>query len=176
MPIGAYLSQYLANFYLSEFDHYIKEQLHCKYYIRYMDDLIILDKSKEHLHELAIDIKQYLNTKLNLVLNQKRQVFPVDIRGIDFVGFRHYHGYTLLRKSTLRRMKKTLIKIQTKVNNSEELTYTDYCACNSYRGWLKWCNSRNLYLKYLAPLEKPLNHYYYTQIKNKGGNLHEGRR
>lgn len=50
VPIGSYLSQYLANFYLAYFDHWLKEKLHLKYVVRYMDDLLIFHHSKQVLH------------------------------------------------------------------------------------------------------------------------------
>lgn len=56
IPIGSYLSQYFANFYLCYFDHWLKEELKCKYVVRYMDDIIILDSSKDFLHKVRKQI------------------------------------------------------------------------------------------------------------------------
>jgi len=85
LPIGNYLSQYLANFYLSYFDHWIKEQKAVKYYYRYADDIVILHSNKQALHNLLSDIKQYLKA-LKLEVKDNHQVFPVAARGIDYVG------------------------------------------------------------------------------------------
>ena len=170
LPIGSYLSQYLANFYLTEFDHWLKEQKHVKYIVRYMDDIVILSDNKKYLHKLKKDIEDYLNNKLNLHLNNKWQIFPVDARGIDFLGFLHYHNHKYkLRKKTCKRYKKLCLSIQKKIRKGQPLTYSDWCACNSYRGWLKWCNSNGLYFKYLYPLEPYLKEYYLIEIKGKGG-------
>jgi RNA-directed DNA polymerase len=99
VPIGNYLSQYFANFYLSYFDHWMKEVKDVKYYFRYADDLVILSDNKQYLHQLLHDINTYLNEHLRLQVKKNYQVFPVAARGIDFVGYVHYHTHTRVRKS-----------------------------------------------------------------------------
>lgn len=111
LPIGSYLSQYLANFYLAYFDHWLKEEKHVKYVIRYMDDIVILSDNKEFLHQLRKNIQKYLKNNLKLELKSNYQVFPVESRGVDFVGYISFHDYTLLRKKTKQNFKKSLIKI-----------------------------------------------------------------
>jgi RNA-directed DNA polymerase len=91
VPIGNYLSQYFGNLYLSGLDHWAKEQRHCKYYFRYCDDIVILHKDKNHLANLRKEISGYLKEKLNVTLKENWQVFPVAIRGIDFVVYILFH-------------------------------------------------------------------------------------
>lgn len=147
IPIGNYLSQWSANLFLSDFDHWMKEEKKCKYYYRYMDDVVILMKSKEELHRLLRDIKVYMaNIKLELKGNY--QVFSVDIRGIDFLGYRIFRKYTLLRKSTSSNLKRKMRKLKKK----PYLTASDNCSIQSYSGWLKWCNSYRLKNKYMKGL------------------------
>lgn len=148
IPIGNYLSQYSGNFYLSDFDHWIKEQKHIKYYYRYMDDIVILHSSKEYLHELHQEIDEYMRNELDLTIKDNWQVFPTRTRGLDFVGYRFFDNYTLLRKSTCKSMKKKMLALRRK----EELTFNDYCSIQSYIGWLRHCNSYRLQLKYTVPL------------------------
>ena len=148
VPIGNYLSQYFANFYLTYFDHWLKEEKKCKYVLRYMDDIVILHNDKEFLHNLKREIDVYLKNELDLKLKENWQIFPTDIRGIDFVGYRTFRNYKLLRKSTYKRMKTKCKKLKRK----NVLSFSDYCTVNSYLGWLKWCNSYNLSLKYINPL------------------------
>lgn len=62
VPIGNYLSQYFANLYLSELDHLCKEELKCKFYYRYADDIVILSDDKDFLHKVLIYIKLYVHT------------------------------------------------------------------------------------------------------------------
>lgn len=145
IPIGNYISQYLANFYLTYFDHWIKEKLAVKYYMRYMDDIIILHNSKEYLHYIRKEIEKYLTDELQLTIKENWQVFPVDICGIDFMGYRHFRNYTLLRKSTYKNFKRKMNFI----NKKNYLTKSDICSIRSYEGWLIWCNSYNLRRKYI---------------------------
>lgn len=76
----------------------MKETKRVKYYWRYADDIVILAPNKEVLHELLHEIRAYLKG-LKLRVKRNYQVFPVDSRGIDFLGYVFYHTHTLLRKS-----------------------------------------------------------------------------
>ena len=137
LPIGNYLSQYFANFYLTYFDHWIKEVKGVKYYFRYADDIVILSDSKEYLHELLSEIRLYMTEKLNLTIKDNYQVFPVTNRGIDFVGYVFRHTHTLLRKSIKQNFARMLIK-----NKNDK-------SIASYKGWALHCNSKNLINKLL---------------------------
>jgi RNA-directed DNA polymerase len=140
VPIGNYLSQFLANLYLSYFDHWLKEDKQVKYYYRYADDIVILAETKEYLHGLRTDIETYLLQELNLNLKGNYQVFPVESRGIDFVGYVFYHTHILMRK----RIKKNLCK-QIAQLNKRKITPQEYkIKICSRMGWAKHCNSRNL--------------------------------
>lgn len=110
LPIGNYLSQHFANLYLTYFDHWLKEKKGVRYYFRYCDDLVILSHDKAFLHQLLAEIKEYLGDKLKLVVKSNHQIFPVAARGIDFVGYVSYHGYTRLRKSIKKRFAKAMSK------------------------------------------------------------------
>jgi RNA-directed DNA polymerase len=137
VPIGNYLSQYFANFYLSPFDHWLKEQKKVKYYFRYADDLVFLSGSKEYLHQLLSDIRMYLADNLKLSIKPNYQVFPIESRGIDFVGYVHFHTHVLLRKS----IKKNFARMIANRYNAASIA--------SYNGWLKHCNSQTLKTKLL---------------------------
>lgn len=136
VPIGNYLSQYFANFYLSYFDHWLKEELKISYYFRYCDDLVILGKTKEELHIILHKIREYLSVNLDLRIKENYQIFKVSIRGIDFVGYKSFHTHILLRKS----IKKRYIKMLKYDCNQRSIA--------SYNGWLLFCNSINLQKKY----------------------------
>lgn len=165
IPIGNYTSQYLANFNLTYFDHWLKEEKGAKRVIRYMDDIVIFHNSKEFLHELRVDIEEYLAENLKLELKSNYQVFPSRVRGVDFVGYRHFGSHVLLRKSTATRLKRNISSINKKYDNGEEMDYSDWCSINSYKGWIKWCNSYNLYKKYIKPLNKASRKFYLKNIK-----------
>lgn len=138
LPIGSYLSQYFANFYLSGFDHWIKEIKRVKYYFRYADDIVILSASKSDLHRLRFEIQQYLYQHLKLQVKSNYQVFPVNT-GIDFLGYVFYsHKYTLLRKS----IKQRFIKMIKHNRNPSSIA--------SYKGWISYCCGKNLWNKYVG--------------------------
>lgn len=136
LPIGNYLSQYFANFYLTYFDHWLKETKRVKHYFRYADDLVILSGSKEYLHELFASIKEYLTVELKLTVKSNYQIFPVASRSIDFVGYRFYHSHTLIRKSI-------------KQNFARKVKAGHVASIPSYTGWIGHCNGKNLIKKLL---------------------------
>lgn len=167
IPIGNYLSQYSGNYYLSSFDHWIKEVKGIKYYYRYMDDIVILSNSKEHLHQLLKEIDEYFRTELKLKIKENWQVFPTFSRGIDFVGYRIFLGYSLLRKTTCKQMKVKMVGIRKKVESGHEMSYSEWCSINSYKGWLIHCNSYRLKAKYIDPIQSYSDEYYIKNIKRK---------
>ncbi len=142
IPIGNYLSQYFANFYLTYFDHWIKEEKQVKHYWRYADDIVILSSSKDHLHGLLKEIRNYLSENLKLQVKENYQVFPVASRGIDFLGYIHYHTHTLLRKT----IKKRFARKVSKGASRESLA--------SYLGWAKHADCKNLVKKLIPDYEK----------------------
>lgn len=167
IPIGNYLSQYSGNFYLAKFDHWVKEVKHIKYYYRYMDDIVILGNNKEELHALRKEIDGIFKTKLKLKVKENWQVFPTFKRGIDFVGYRVFMNYSLLRKSTCKQFKKKMITINKKRLNNQELTFSEWCSINSYKGWLMSCDSHRLSEKYISPIQGYADKYYLHHIKRK---------
>lgn len=143
VPIGNYLSQFFANLYLAYFDHWLKEELRVKYYYRYADDMVILSDSKDQLRSWLVAIKLYLTNVLKLKLKDNYQIYPVDSRGIDFVGYKLYHTHTLLRKSIKYKMFKLIRRYKEGKITLEDLSH----RMASYFGWLKYCDSKNLLKK-----------------------------
>ena len=141
VPIGNYLSQFFTNLYLTYLDHWIKEQKKVRYYFRYADDIVILGGDKQQLRDLFYDIQDYLNNKLKLNFKDNWQIFKVDSRGIDFVGYRVFHTHTLLRKRIKKRFCKKINKLNKKQNLDKDTYKQKIC---SYIGWIKYCNGRNL--------------------------------
>lgn len=141
VPIGNYLSQFFANLYLTYLDHWIKEQKKVRYYFRYADDIVILGGDKQELRDLFYNIQYYLNNKLKLNFKNNWQIFKVDSRGIDFVGYRIFHTHTLLRKSIKKKFCKKINKLNKKQNIDKDTYKQKIC---SYIGWIKYCNGRNL--------------------------------
>lgn len=81
---GNFTSQWFANFYLQDLDHYIKEKLKIKYYLRYMDDMLLFGRNKKELHKCRGLVDEYLH-KEGLRLKENWQLFKTDSRPIDFL-------------------------------------------------------------------------------------------
>ncbi len=112
IPIGNLTSQLFANIYLNELDQYIKRVLREKYYIRYMDDFIILGTDRKKLEHIKERIRSFLYTTLKLILHpNKSTVFSLMPNGIDFLGYRVFTHHIELRRSTVRRWKKKFKKL-----------------------------------------------------------------
>ncbi len=157
VPIGNYLSQYFGNLYLSGLDHWVKEQKQCKYYFRYCDDIVILNSNKQYLSILRKEISTYLKNNLKLKVKENWQIFPVKIRGIDFLGYRFFHDYILLRKSISNKFKKKIKYIK---KNYKILTPINILSSvMSYWGWMKYADCYTLQNKYI-------NNEIKTIIKN----------
>ena len=109
IPIGNYTSQYFANIYLNELDHYVKEKLKIKYYIRYMDDFIFLVKTKEEAKYYKDCVENFVNNRLNLELNPKSKYFP-NYLGIEFCGYKIYETHLLLKRRCKLKIKKNINK------------------------------------------------------------------
>lgn len=165
IPIGNYMSQYSGNFYLSSFDHWVKEELHVKHYYRYMDDVVIFSSSKEELHEIHRKVTAYTRDYLHLNIKGNYQIFPTKVRGVDFVGYRFFGEYTLLRKSTAINFKRKMRACRKKMENNIPPTYSEWCSFNSYKGWLGNCDSYRLSKKYIEPLIDYMQDYYEKEVK-----------
>lgn len=108
IPIGNLTSQLFANIYLNKLDQFAKHKLRAKYYIRYMDDFLVLGFDKKELHRVKEGIREFLRNKLNLELHPKKaNIFPVE-KGVDFLGYQIFGTHRLLRKSTVRRFVKRI--------------------------------------------------------------------
>lgn len=108
IPIGNLTSQLFANLMLNDLDHFVKRTLKCKYYLRYMDDMIILDNNKDKLHYIFKEITKLIKNE-NLRLNPKSGIFDLK-QGVDFVGYRTWKHKRLIRKQSLFRIRKKLKK------------------------------------------------------------------
>ncbi len=111
LAIGNYTSQMFANIYLNEVDQYIKHKLHCKYYFRYMDDSVILIKTKEGAKQVLEKIKEYLKEKLDLELNKKTQIFK-NKQGVNFCGYKIKEYRLKIRDRREKEIKKEDKKIK----------------------------------------------------------------
>lgn len=164
IPIGNYLSQYFGNLVLSIVDHLIKEAGRIKYYFRYCDDILVLSRSKKILHRIFGMIKKKCS-ELRLIVKRNYQIFPVDTRGIDFLGYRFFHKYTLLRKSIVANFKKKIrdIKYNFVLMAGSEVVN----GLMSYYGWIKHGNCARLFNKYVDATVRDFVALVCLQLKQK---------
>lgn len=117
IPIGNLTSQLFANIYLDALDQHVKCRLRERWYVRYMDDFVILHHDKQHLQALRVDLEYWLGERLQLELNHKTEVFPVAVsngRGLDFLGYHLWPHKRRLRKASLNRFKRRVRRLQVK--------------------------------------------------------------
>ena len=156
-PIGNMTSQIVAISYLNELDHFIKDGLKIKSYVRYMDDGVILSNDKEYLKDCLKKITDMVN-QYQLTLNKKTCIMNVSKNGIDFLGFRYYiinqkvimKVRNITKKRLRRKMKKLdYLYIQKKITKKDMNQ-----VIASYQGHLKYGNTYFLRKKYLGNMEK----------------------
>lgn len=124
IPVGNLTSQLFANVYLHRLDMYVKHVLHAEYYMRYMDDFIIISDNLEELREYQRVIERFLNEELRLELNPKTTIVYAK-NGVDFVGYRHWNSTKKVRKAAMRRMNRLM-------KNFENGTITEEYFDKSY--------------------------------------------
>lgn len=156
VPLGYFTSQWFGNFYLKKLDHYIKQELGAVHYMRYMDDMVILGKSKKKLHAAQKAIEAYLQKELKLELKADWQVFRFEYvakdgtvcgRMLDFMGFQFHRDRITMRKSTIQRARAKAFRIKAK----DKITWYDAAVMLSYMGWFDHTDTYDYYLKYIKP-------------------------
>jgi len=142
MPIGNLTSQFFANVYLNELDQFVKHKLRVKYYIRYVDDFVILHNDKNLLAVWKGEIDRFLNSNLKLKLHpDKSRIVPLK-SGITLLGFRVFYSHKLLKKSNARRIWKRLERFKEKYDMGE-MTIGE--VIQSMQGWLAYAEFANSY-------------------------------
>lgn len=183
IPLGFYTSQWIANWYLTPLDRYIKETLGARYYMRYMDDLVVFGPNKRRLHEMRKQIDAFLHEELGLALKDDWQVFLFDYvakdgthrgRFLDYMGFRFYRDRTTLRRSILLRATRKARRIRKKIRPTvydcrQMLSYLGYIDCtdtyNVYRKRIKPHVSFRKLRKQIGRYERSKNHVGETRIE-----------
>ena len=144
IPIGNLTSQLFANVYLNELDQFVKHNLRQRYYLRYMDDFLILRSDKKELSLLKERLREFLKDNLRLTLHPKKaNIFPAE-KGIDFLGYRIFKHYRLLRKSGVKRFIKRTKAYRKKLAKNE-MTQEKFDHClQSWQAYAKFGNSWRL--------------------------------
>lgn len=161
LPIGNLTSQMFANLYLDQLDRFCKHKLGLHYYIRYMDDVIILHHDKKHLERVKNQIAEFLDQELHLQLNKKTCIRPTSM-GAEYVGFRIWSTHVKLRKKTARKMVKRLRYVFAAYHAGEIDRESMERTVASYRGILQHFNSYGM--------KQKLNEIYKQEVQGQCSN------
>jgi len=132
LPVGNLTSQCLANAYLDGFDHFVKEDLRARRYLRYVDDFAVFGDDPARLEGIREGMAGYLRDRLNLRLHpRKTRIFPVE-EGVDFLGFRVFPGHRLLRKTAGYHYQRMLFKL---ARERREGMVSPGAIRNSFASW-----------------------------------------
>lgn len=152
VSIGNQTSQNFGLIYLYELNHYIKEKLHIKYLVNYMDDFIIIHEDKNYLKYCLDEIKKFL-FEYKLEINYEKTKIDNIKNGIDFLGYRFYVNNNKIIIKLRNRTKKNFKSKVRKLNILMKQNYITFKEFNmklsSYKGLLKYNKCRSLYYKYI---------------------------
>lgn len=155
LPIGYSTSHWFCNFALTPLDYFIKQEMKIKYYIRYMDDMVLFGRNKKKLHKVVRTIMARL-VRVGLKIKYTWQVFRFDYidrhgkrrgRDIDFLGYRFFRDKIILRKRNALKLRRQVMRI----HRMKEITAHVAQSLMSRLGWLRHCNSFNFWHKYVKP-------------------------
>ena len=139
MPLGNYTSQFFANVYLNELDYFVKHRLKVKYYMRYVDDIVILHRNKKRLEYFKKEIDDFLVYNLKIWLHPDKSKIIALRNGITFLGYRIFYHYKLLTKRNIRVIKKKFLMYKDEEITPQNFTY----FLHGWEGYAKWANSYN---------------------------------
>ncbi|WP_211217789.1 reverse transcriptase/maturase family protein [Fodinicurvata sediminis] len=166
LPIGALTSQMSGNVYLDPLDHWIKDDLGCPYYARYMDDFLILGPHKGRLQELRTAIAQRLANADRLMLHPKSQVYPAS-QGVDFCGYRSWASHALPRKRNLVAARKRLRRLAQRHAAGEIGPERLEASLASFEGYTKHCDGARTTASILAEVEETLGQPLHQALNRK---------
>ena len=147
IPIGIDPSRWLCNLFLEELDHWIRSFLGKDYFFtRYVDDIVVVGPNKRKLHKLRKGLENFLG-RIHLRIKANWQVFRLQTRPIDFLGFKFYKdGHLEIRKTILKRIKRKVAK----VGGMAKITFRNATGMVSYMGYVKATDSQFFWANYIA--------------------------
>ena len=115
LPIGNYTSQFFANVYLNELDQFVKHRLKCRYYLRYVDDLVLLGNDRNELQVWETAIKEFLTARLRLELNRNVRRLASIHTGCNFLGYIVRPTHLTVRRRVVNNLKTKIIQYQSRL-------------------------------------------------------------
>lgn len=145
LPIGNLTSQFFANVYMSQLDHFIEKDLGIERYARYVDDFVLFDEDKERLKDSAMQISEFCEEELNLTMCINKTILQKIERGIDFLGYYVKPTHTLVRRKVVGRFK---LKFFKSLDENGLVSITNIPMIQSYKGHFSHAYSFGLCEKY----------------------------
>jgi RNA-directed DNA polymerase len=142
LPIGNLSSQWLGALYMNELDVFVRNTYGPGAYLRYCDDFLVFGGDKDWCHEVMEGCRGFLADSLGLTM-AKEKVYRT-AQGVDFVGYRHFAGYKLIRKASAKRMRRRVAEVRWKLRKGRMEPEAARSVAASIRGWLGWANAWNL--------------------------------
>ena len=137
LPIGNLTSQWLGNVYLNQMDMFIKHILKCRDYVRYSDDFCLFSNDKSTLNHWKTEIQEFIEKKLSLSFS--KCILRRTCDGVNFVGYRHFPKFILLRKRSLHKIRKRI----TTMAQEKDTSKTSESKLAAAKGWLRFANTYN---------------------------------
>ena len=132
-----------ANIYLNEIDQFIKHKLHIKNYCRYLDDSLVIVKTKNEAKKALTEIEKFLENNLKLKLNKKTQIFK-NKQGVNFCGYKINEYRLKIRDKGKRKLKKKVKKLQEQIKLGKITTQEAHKYLTGHMGYIKIANVKNL--------------------------------
>ena len=147
LPIGNLTSQFFANIYLNDFDHYVKRVLKEKFYVRYMDDFVVFSNNRQHLKKVLIAIRKYIAVNLHLQLKEKAVLINTALHGLSFLGTRIFPNTIRIKQENYKRCIKKL-NYKYYLYSNKKISQEEFLqTANSIFAHIRNYNTRNLRLK-----------------------------
>lgn len=143
LDIENYTSQMFANIYLNEVDQYVKHKLKIKYYCRYLDDSVLMVKTKKEAKEALKKIQIFLKEKLELELNKKTQIFK-NKQGVNFCGYKINEYRMKIRDKGKRKLKKKIKKLKYEIKIGKITSKEAHKYLAGHLGYIKIADVKNL--------------------------------
>ena len=163
IPLGFYISQWLANYLLEPLDRFITDKLGIPNLIRYMDDIVLGHDNKKKLHQAIVEIKKFIGRRFRLKLKRNYQVFKFNYqkkngkvvgRVIDFMGFLFFRNRTTMRKAIMLSATRLASKLHAAKEAGRGYFKKHLEAMLSYMGWFSCTDTYDAYQDYIKPYIK----------------------
>lgn len=159
IPLGFYISQWLANYLLEPLDRFMTKELGFDKYMRYMDDMSWAGNNKKELHRSIIAVAMFIGRRFRLKLKHNYQVFKfyyekgakVIGRELDFMGFLFYRDRVLIRERIMLAATRLARKMHRAKEQGRRYYEKHIKAMLSYVGWFSCTDSYNCYLEHIKP-------------------------